>query len=171
MSTDSHIRGMTLVEVLVSGILATIVVGVIVTIITLYGAEIKEGTANSVLTMRLENVSDELSRKVRGGVAVLGASDVLSSIPYLSKNTVSGFEVVGIDSLVDTAFAVVSGELHAGPDLDNLSAIKYAGKNVTVDPSGNFVLSANRKAVTLNFRLTDGDYSLSFGGGTFRCRN
>ena len=177
LNTTPHERGFTLVEAIVAGILSTIVVAVVITIIMVFGREVEEGAANAELIVRLEHVSEIIAREVRRGSKI---------VPIDGSHTTLGIETKEItieDSDGEDLFSFLISEAKLSERDDTASIndswsdlLFVPGKPITLNQDSSFFrVTPDCTAVTLDLRLTlekgSTTYTLPFGGGTFRCRN
>lgn len=173
MSPIADKKGVTLVELLTAVVLVTVLAGVILTALIFFNGEVEEGSANSILLMRQENVADLLAREIRDASAVLQPDEHWEDLPYEdpveAAATIVLYDTDGNDG---NRYRVHDGRLQEKPaGQADWSDILYGDTPITVTSAGGFTLSEDRRTVILDLTLTMDDYSLPFGGGTYRCRN
>ena len=178
-------KGFTLVEALVTGIIAVIIALIVYTVFIMHNNELTEGAVHAKLQMLYETTAGAIAQYAHGAHAVIQPGEsvhTISSAPPVSP-------VMSI-RMVDTL-----GNYIAGFKLENISEGHYILKDSTdnngwkpftvggsavecIDTLGKtnkFSLPAGRKGVTFNFILYwnqyNKDYILSGREDTYRCRN
>jgi len=193
--------GFTIVEAVVAGALIGIFALGSFTLFSMYAGAQDETAARLRLQRQADGLIDEIGRRVRGAVFVLGGRESLSVLsdepgpPYDGGDSVTAGRV---DTIVirDSADVLVSFRIGRGNDTVGVVQIRegaadsvwsdfmIAGSRIEVvpGPAGNadraswFGLWHERKQVSINMVLRtatrDGKvFTVSIRRGTFRCRN
>ncbi len=165
-------RGFTLIETVVTAILASIVGAGIFTLLTLQSRHSQNGYGYAELQLRAETVIDAIEIPVRRGAMVSAIGEPFSDIPVSNLDSVvDSFYIYNSSGVITERFRINSGTLEefiAG----SWSAI---GNNPITFNSGTLTLSGDRKTVTYSFNFAgtafrDSLFSLPWSGGV-RCRN
>ncbi|KMQ50775.1 hypothetical protein CHISP_2298 [Chitinispirillum alkaliphilum] len=179
MKNSTHIRGITLVEVLVSSVLVAILAGAGYSILNLYIIEARDSSAHQRIQTQADVVFEQISRNIRNSSLVLTSGDPIPELfecePGDELTTISTdmIQIYNNDKLI-AGYRINSGVLQelALPEASWVS-FETGGNEILLD-SLIFSLDGCRKSVQAKFwfRFIDIDtYYSKPRRGHFLCRN
>lgn len=169
-------KGLTLTEVMVSGIIGAVIAGMLISVMSMQNSALNEGTANSRLLMQANTVSEEIGRRVRSANLILQNNETWSAVfpTATAANNIQLIRLFNASGTLVKAYQISGNSLQESSDGTNWTNFKTGAFNATVS-GGGFNLSADRKAVALNLPLTHTlkgtTYTCYLQGDHYRCRN
>lgn len=173
--------GFTLVEAVVSGVIATLMAGIMITIMTMNNDGVKDGAVNAKIQSQYEIAIAEIGKYTRSARAVLKTSETYP--PGYTLSEVSTSSIMMYDENLSTGagiplkgFRVNNGQLQEWESGTGWRPfVVGAWPTLSVLDATPFKLSSNRRIVTVTMRVSG-----TFGGDTavapargemFVCRN
>jgi prepilin-type N-terminal cleavage/methylation domain-containing protein len=169
-------KGLTLVEVLVSGTIGAIIATMVLSAMSVEMAAASEGIANARLLGHARSVSAQLGESVHAGNLALKPGEAWSSEPVdeslVQTNEIRLYDTSGT---IIAAYQISDNILKESSDGETWSPFVAGGFAVNVSDVSCFELSADRKTVVSKIELStthkNSTYTLSIQGDMFRCRN
>lgn len=150
-------RGLTLVEAIVTGVIASVLAGVVITLLNLHTTELDEGTVNVIIQMETENIVDEIVSESRKGHQVLGPDDSWTgNTPALAVDTTDSIRLFDPGGTNYASYRINSatGSLIRS-DSTGSRTLAGPGQQVQLTSSSpnRFILSNRRDEVTMDLSL------------------
>jgi hypothetical protein len=147
-------RGLTLVEALVTGIIASVLAGVVITLLNLHTTELDEGTINTVIQMETENVIDAIVSETRNGYQALAPSDTWTGNPLaLTLDTTDSIRLFDPSGVNYASYRINSttGSLIRSNSTGS-QTLAGPGQRVRLSTTGTnrFILSNHRDVITMD---------------------
>jgi type II secretory pathway pseudopilin PulG len=170
-------NGFTLVEALVVGIIGSILAGMFIAFMYVHNDAVNRGVARAILLTQSEIVSSRIAAAVRSADGVFAGNESWSANPQLTKKNADTIVCFGNGGNTIAVFRLgqFSQRLYEGTGFGNLKVFKTGRDTVTTIAGSSFMLSADRRQVTLDLRLTlqyrGKTYSIPSKKDAYQCRN
>ncbi len=154
LMTVRNNSGLTLVEALVTGIIASVLAGVVITLLNLHTTELDEGTINTVIQMECENVLDAIVSETRNGFQALAPGDTWTGNPLaLALDTTDSIRLFDPNGVNYASYRINSatGSLIRTSSTGS-QTLAGPGQRVRLSTAGTnrFILSNHRDAITMD---------------------
>ena len=157
-------NGFSLVEALVVGIIGSILAGMFIAFMYVHNDAVNRGVARGTLLTRSEIVSNRIAAAVRSASRVFEINEPWNANPQLTVRNASFIALYDNTGNTIAVFSISpsSQRLSEGASRDSLTAFKTGGDIVTTTPGSSFILSADRRQVTLDL-----GYMIHYRGKTY----
>jgi hypothetical protein len=157
-------NGFTLVEALVVGIIGSILAGMFIAFMYVHNDAVNRGVARGILLTQSEIVSNRIAAAVRSADRVFEINEPWNANPRLTARNAS---VIALYDNTGNTIAVFhigqfSHRLYEGPSQAAQTVFKTGKDTVTTTPGSSFILSADRRQVTLDL-----GYMIQYRGKTY----
>lgn len=172
MNAHQFSRGFTLVEALVTGVLATILGFVVYTVAFVYTNESSTSISRFMMQQQFDNVAAQIASDTRLASYVVAEGET----PFahgIGSDSVASVQFFNVSGQTFAHYSIVNGTLYEGIPQRPYSA--GGGAVNLIGESSFFIVAPQRKAVTLHFLLCKNEgsrrYILSTRKAVFSCRN
>jgi Tfp pilus assembly protein PilE len=182
-TTQKSIKGFTMVEAIVTGVIATVIATTMIVILNLFNTQANRTTVRARMQMDWDMVATDISEKVRNAHKTLanadeGNLDSVCANEWLATTMKLYYPTGGTPAYsYSHGFRIQDKKLQEDTaGTDTWSDYKLGNRVVSLSPAARFLVSPDRKSVTLQNFVIKSTYktavdSLVIHGGTFRCRN
>ena len=172
MKTIQSQKGISLVEMLVSSAVSTVIGGVIYTVFFMYNNQASTSVSSLLMQQQYDNISRQIATNIRRASYVLGPGETPTSFSA-GPDTVSSIVMCDPNGTVIAQYAISETNLTEG---SQQTPFQSGGGTVNVVPgASNFILDAQRRAVSINLSLFKNDlkstHTISARKDVFQCRN
>jgi prepilin-type N-terminal cleavage/methylation domain-containing protein len=173
-------NGFSLVEMIVTAIIASIVGILFLTFMRLHNQSLNEGVARTSMQMQSELVSLQLGRTVRAADRIFAGDEAWNPNPGLATRSVNAIVAYSANGVATCSYTISSGARHflmeqrTGVDAAP-HAMRCGQDTIVIDDGSSFILSTDRKRVVLNLNFTinyrNTVYPLAAKRDMYLCRN
>ena len=175
--------GFTLIEGIVASLISVILVGVLLTILTMNNSGVKNGAINTQVQAQYEIAIEQIAAAARKATAILAGGETWPPTAGMAATTTSKIEMYYQDAVGNVTrirgFKVDGGvlkECSSGfSDADYIPFKVGSWPALSVLDASPFTLTSNRKSVTVSMRVCgvfSGDSAIAPARGeVFTCRN
>jgi type II secretory pathway pseudopilin PulG len=156
--------GFTLVESLVVGIICSILAGMFIAFMYVHNDAVNRGVARAILLTQSEIVSSRIAATVRSANGVFEITEPWNAHPQLPVRNASYIALYDNTGNTIAVFRIgqFSHRLSEGPSPTARIVFKTGKDTVTTTPGSSFILSADRRQVTLDL-----GYMIQYRGKTY----
>jgi type II secretory pathway pseudopilin PulG len=157
-------NGFSLVEALVVGIIGSILAGMFIAFMYVHNDAVNRGVARAILLTQSEIVSSRIAAAVRSADRVFEMTEPWNANPRLAVRNASFIALYDNTGNTIAVFRIsqFSNRLYEGAGQTSQIVFKTGGDIVTATPGSSFILSADRRQVTLNL-----GYMIQYRGKTY----
>ena len=177
-------KGFTLVEVVVVGVLLSVLALGAFSLFNMYVNETRKSATHLKMQRQAEALVDEIARRVRNGKWVLRPGETPAGFTESVAQALEDAYEAGVDDFTQEfviwnvdgttySFLIDDGIVRVSDNGAESENFTIDGTPIVVAPESHFELWLGRKQVRIDVRLTSDDenISLTVQRGAFRCRN